>query len=332
MMHCHQSVMTNSEPRCAPFIEIEFEQIQALLAPVLQDAAIISIERIAGGLVNTLYRVRTVGDTFCLRIFAMGRRGWETERRILAQVAKSLPVPEVLLDGDGQHPYLVYRWIEGITLDECRRQMPPAALLSLAEPLGRALAVMAGLSWVDLPVGELIAVQAGSFSVEAALATSEVGLRRGLVRQRLGAAFADVLWHRLETQLETRTEGLTGFAGTVGLVHGDLGGRNILVAPADNGDWRISGLIDWEKAFCCGSPVWDMGRLFRYPKRYSEAFRQRFERAYCAAGGTLPEDWWRIARLLDATQLIAILNEEQELPLVFAECRELLEALVADWR
>jgi aminoglycoside phosphotransferase (APT) family kinase protein len=113
------------------------------------------------------------------------------------------------------------------------------------------------------------------------------------------------------------------------LVHGDLGGRNILVAPTGDGDWRVSGLIDWENAFS-GSPLWDVGSLFRYAKRYSETFRQRFERGYCEAGGRLPEDWWRSARLLDATRLVSILNDEQELPSVFAECRELIEAVVAD--
>jgi hypothetical protein len=32
---------------------------------------------------------------------------------------------------------------------------------------------------------------------------------------------------------------------------------------------------------------------------------------------------------LDSTRLVTILNETQELPLVFAECRELIEAMVA---
>lgn len=114
------------------------------------------------------------------------------------------------------------------------------------------------------------------------------------------------------------------------LVHGDFGGRNIIVAPDADGGWRVSGLIDWEKAFS-GAALWDVGRLFRYAKRYSETFRRRFERSYCDAGGTLPEDWWRTSSLLDATESVAILSEEQELPIVFAECRELVAAVIADW-
>lgn len=42
----------------------------------------------------------------------------------------------------------------------------------------------------------------------------------------------------------------------------------------------------------------------------------------------MPEGWWRIARLLDSTRLVEILNEERELPVVFAECRELIEVVM----
>ena len=95
---------------------------------------------------------------------------------------------------------------------------------------------------------------------------------------------------------------------------------------AEEGGWRISGLIDWEAAFS-GSLIWDLGSLFRYGRRYSETFRQRFERGYRDAGGALPEDWLRTARLLDAARLVATLNEERELPVVFAECRKLILSL-----
>jgi hypothetical protein len=44
----------------------------------------------------------------------------------------------------------------------------------------------------------------------------------------------------------------------------------------------------------------------------------------------LPEDWFRTARLADSTRLVEILGGEQELPVVFAECRELIEAIVAE--
>ena len=62
----------------------------------------------------------------------------------------------------------------------------------------------------------------------------------------------------------------------------------------------------------------------------SETFRQRFERGYRDAGGELPEDWLRTARLLDSTLIVATLNEERELPAVFAELCELIEVIIAE--
>jgi hypothetical protein len=40
--------------------------------------------------------------------------------------------------------------------------------------------------------------------------------------------------------------------------------------------------------------------------------------------------WHRASRLLDATRVVEILNEDRDLPAVFAECRELIVALVTE--
>jgi aminoglycoside phosphotransferase (APT) family kinase protein len=322
--------MENQDTRCFPLIEIELDQIRSFLSPLLKGLEITGVKRIEGGLVNTLYRVVPAEGcaSLCLRIYAAGRLAWEKERNILMRVSGDLPVPEVLMAGCREvgfsHPYLVYRWIEGITLNECRRQMPPAAFISLAEPLGRLLARMANLSFADAFDDELKSIRAGSTPMEKLLTINEERLQRGPARARLGAALADAL----RCQMDKNCVRLSALDRAFSLGHGDLSGRNLIVLPADGGDWRIAGLIDWETVFF-GSSLWDIGSLFRYAKRYSENFRQRFERGYGEAGGTLPEDWWRTARLLDATKLVATLNEERELPLVFAECRELIEILVS---
>jgi hypothetical protein len=124
--------MDNLDPRSLPLVEIEFYQIQVLVSPTLNGAAITSAERVKGGLINTLYRVILAdgSPSLCLRIFASGELAWETEQKILARVSASLPVPEVLLAGRGHsdfpYPYLVYRWIEGshLTIVAGRRRPP----------------------------------------------------------------------------------------------------------------------------------------------------------------------------------------------------------------
>jgi len=49
--------MANPDPRCLPLVEVELDQIEALLSPALNGAAIAGVERMEGGLINTLYRV-----------------------------------------------------------------------------------------------------------------------------------------------------------------------------------------------------------------------------------------------------------------------------------
>jgi len=312
-----------------PLVEVTLGQLSALLSPFLSGRGIGRVEHVDGGLTNTILRVWPADGSsgLLVRIFAGGRAPWEKERKILTRVRASLPVSEVLLanDGNGSLPYpsLVCRWIEGITLNSFRKRTSAVELLTLAEPLGRLVARISGT-----PAAGDLGLEADwgtpVSSLEALLSLSREQLLRGRARMRLGDALADALWRRLSAEAE-RFPGLAPDS----LVHGDLGGRNILVAPDGDARWRIAGLLDWEAAFT-GWALWDVGSLFRYPKRFGEAFRTGFERGYSDAGSPLPAKWWETARLLDATRQVSTLDAEREQPTVFADCRELLALLVQD--
>jgi aminoglycoside phosphotransferase (APT) family kinase protein len=311
----------SADVRCLPPVELEVGRIQEMLAPMLAGGDVLSVERLDDGLVNTVYRVLAAPNTaLALRIYASGIDAFERERQILSRASPRIPAPEILLagvPGEGlPYPYVVYRWVDGITLNDCRRQFGPAALLSLAEPLARLLADVATIS-VKKDV-------AAPVEMSAVLAEAEARLRDGWARVRLGSALADALRNRLEAAASR-----LGDADRMrGLAHGDFGGRNVIVSPTDDGAWRVAALLDWEHAFT-GATLWDIGSLFRYAHRYSTTFRDRFELGYRSAGGKLPDDWYQCATLLDATRLIGILSEERDLPSVFAECRDLVSSLVA---
>src|SRR5450432_2100223 len=57
-----------------------------------------------------------------------------------------------------------------------------------------------------------------------------------------------------------------------------------------------------------GWALWDVGSLFRYRQHYDEAFRAEFALGYLSVGGSLPEDWFQTARLLDAHRQVATLD------------------------
>ena len=306
-----------ADHRLHSHVELDAERVSDMLAPLLVGRAVAEVVRLDGGLVNTLFRVTLVDDTrLALRVHVGGMDAFERERRVLAALTGRVVVPHVLLTNASlercDHPYLAYDWIDGITLNECRREHGQQALLQLAESLGDVLARIAACA-----VGGL-----GAIEVASRLTQALCRLEQGRARARLGANVADALRARLHREKSTLRE----LERHAGFLHGDFSGRNTL-ARNEEGRWSVSGIVDWESA-SSGCVLWDVGSLFRYSARYSGAFADLFERGYRAAGGTLPDGWRRAARLLDATRLVAILDEDRELSDVFSECRELIDALL----
>jgi aminoglycoside phosphotransferase (APT) family kinase protein len=312
-----------------PLVEVTRDQLAEVLSPLLKGRGINSIQHVEEGLTNTILRVSAGGSTpdLLVRIYAGGRASWDKERRLLTRLPLSLPAPTLLLADEGwgalPYPLLVYEWIGGINLNAMRRLASSEEILALAAPLGR---IVASISKIEPDESDSsVRGQPPPSSPEALLTLTQHRLLRGRARARLGEGTADALWKYFLSE----SGRLCGLGSARCLVHGDLGGRNILVAKDGAERWRIAGIVDWEDAFT-GWAMWDVGSLFRYPRRYSQAFRDQFERGYKTSGGTLAEEWWSIARLLDATRQVATLDGEREMPAAFVDCRELLEAILHD--
>jgi hypothetical protein len=127
-----------TDVRVFPLLEISREQLeQAAGGPI------VSVERIDGGLTNTLHKVTLEnGDSLGIKHYAGGRDWFETELTTLTLLHGTVPVPEVVNVNTDRH-VIAYRWIEGITLHELRKQQQFSAFASLAEPLGRVCAWIA---------------------------------------------------------------------------------------------------------------------------------------------------------------------------------------------
>ena len=92
--------MANPDPRCFPLIEVELDQMQSLLYPVLKGAAITGVELVEGGLTNTLYRI-TPAD---------GGRGYTTHLDDSC-AARLLSIHNYLLVVEGESIVFMGRWI-----------------------------------------------------------------------------------------------------------------------------------------------------------------------------------------------------------------------------
>ena len=320
--------MNAADPRILPIVELDRAEFDSVFASIVAGASLREIELVQGGLVNTVYRVTTSTGTYALRLYAdhelhSGDEQFEREVALLSRLgaATGVPMPRIAIADASRTraptPYVVYPWIDGVTLNDCRHNHGAAALTSLADPLGRVLASTAALA---IPLTQ-------SLTIEGALIGADAGLSSRLVRNRLGPESADAL----RALFDVNQVMLLALDEHRALVHGDFGGRNVLVHQARDATWYVSGVIDWDAA-AIASPLWDVGSLFRYASRYPLDFRERFARAYRAAGGRLPDEWWRLSRLIDATRVVRILGEEHELPVVFDECRSIVADLIADVR
>ncbi len=200
------------DSRIYPLVEVASDEIAQLV-----DGNIRRVERVEGGLTNTIHRVTLdTGSQLAVKHYAGGRDGFEAELVTLTLLHGTLPVPDVV-KVDEVGPALVYRWIDGITLNDLRKKEPPAAFASLAEPLGRLLAWLARTDATE------------AFELAPILERAYAQLVDGRVRYRIGAPLADVLKRGLEAHEPA-------FAwGTVCLSHGDLGARNLIVQRAAGG-------------------------------------------------------------------------------------------------
>lgn len=291
--------------RVFPLLEVGRDELAEIVG-----GAVARIEPVDGGLTNTIHRVtRETGEVFGVKHYAGGRDWFDTELTTLTLLHGTLPVPEIV-HVDERRLAIVYRWIEGVTLHELRKQGQHTAFASLAEPLGRVLYMLAKGDATE------------PFDLTSLLDQTYGQLATGPARKRLGVPLADALRKAFEAR-----EPQMAF-GSVCLSHGDLGHRNVLVHRT--GDrWRVNGIIDWETT-TTGSPLFDIGSLFRYANRADADFRAAFERGYIDAGGELPDGWFLTSRLLDAIFLIEVLADEPDLPEVHEDMRRLLTRLVAD--
>ncbi len=297
------------DARLYPWIPVTREELQALV-----ESPIAKFEPLTGGFTNTLHKVTmTTGQVVVVKHYAGGPKAFRYEVETLTRLAGVLPVPEIVR-ADADRKAVVYRFIAGTTLDDCRAKEPPAAFASLADPLGRLFAWVARTEPLDAK---------DRWEVAPLLAHARSLLATSRARERMGNPLATALLAAYDACADR-----LGW-GTQVLCHHDIGARNILVQRADGERWRIQGVIDWESAGT-GSELVDVGSLFRYAPRYDDTFVSEFGRGYAEAGGTLPDGWYVTARLVDSFRLLDTLDGVHELPGIYQDCRMLLTKLVGD--
>ena len=285
-----------------------------------------------GGLINRMYRLEVEGlqDPLVLRLYARDRAACQKEVDLHRLVAGRVPVPEILYAGTGEAegiaPHVLMRWVKGLTFRRLKARQNPAEIAEAAWSIGETLARIASFEFASpgriepgLTIGPpfLESTDGAAKFIERCLSSPEAS-------RRLDAAERDRV-RRYAWNWEPR---MAPLGEEHRLVHSDFGGSNLLVDQDASGHWRVSGVIDWEFAFS-GPPLVDVGHMMRYERRGCPLVEPYFSQGFCAAGGTLPEDWPDLARAVDLMALCELLTRPKLADIVAEEVVALIAATIA---
>jgi aminoglycoside phosphotransferase (APT) family kinase protein len=147
-------------------------------------------------------------------------------------------------------------------------------------------------------------------------------LDQSSLRDNIGDALTDQL--RSFIDRNAALEEQMSFGGPV-LSHSDYKPWNLLVS-----DSRVSAVLDWEFVFA-GALLNDVGNFLRYSARQRPEYESGFIAGYLEAGGSLPEDWRRLARLVDLINLLDFLGRRDSSGVTATDVRPLLEATLREY-
>ncbi len=315
--------------RRAPLLDLSMDEVAAMLRPAFPNRRIQSAEAMAGGLVNTNYRLRLDGvrEPLLLRIYVRDPGACAREQAILALVHGRVPVPRVFHaapdSGPGSRPYAVMEWVEGVPLADLVKSGDPQEVRQAAASAGRALAAIGTFRF---PSGGFLSPD---LTVEVPLSLTPGGYVQTM-RDMLAGPASESLGKRLAAAAEGCVERHAGrledIADDHSLVHSDYGPSNILVRD-DGAGWQVAAVLDWEFSFA-GTSLFDIGNMLRGESVLPQGFAEAFIRGFRDGGGRLPGDWRGIARVLDLLSLCSMLVDGDTGPRATGAIRSLVAETV----
>jgi aminoglycoside phosphotransferase (APT) family kinase protein len=297
--------------------------LRAIFSRALPGHTLSAAEPLAGGLSNTLYRLRAedLSDSFVLRVYTRDPAACRKEIDLHRLVRGTVPVPEIVYaDPDGAPPHVVMRWVEGRTFRDVKHSPDAEAVTECARAIGETLA---GIGRFRFPRPGAIApgLEIGEPFPSVADFVEQC-LQSPVTQERLTADTRD----RVRAYVRRWTPRLREFDSESTLVHSDFGSPN-LVMRCDGGRWQVAAVLDWEFAFS-GPALCDVGHMMRYERRESRRLEPHFSRGYRDAGGVLPEDWFELGRAMDLTALLEFLTRPGLPTSITPEILGLVEATV----
>jgi aminoglycoside phosphotransferase (APT) family kinase protein len=308
--------------RPTPAIEVSASAAQDMVRWALPKAEVLDVRPIQGGLANTNVQVvldRAPG-TVLLRLYQRDPTQAEKEAAISQRLRGVVPVPTYLHIGavDEGRRFAIVEWVEGAGMANLLSDASPDQTRQLGREAGRVLAAIHSVHFDrngfldgELRVARPLKVDAEWLAAYLRGSFIEGGGARFVDRALADAVIAYV-----------RRNGDLSWGGPPCLTHFDYNGWNILVS-----DGEISGVLDWEFAFA-GSPDPDFGNLIR--NHPDPSFQDAAADGYRDAGGRLPANWRKLARIADLGSWAEFLYRPEVDPILVEDALAALRATIAD--
>jgi len=315
---------TKFDQRESPTV-LDLQSIRELISSRLKSSEIASITLLAGGFMNSNYRL-VLGDGTSLVLRISARSGdLKKELRVLKYVHGTVPVPAVIAeDFSGSYPFALIEFIEGTLLSDSLNQLDSGDLTKVAAEAG---ATLQAIHSFDLG-------QAGFFDENFVFnpAFENFGgslydyiysnLQTDRVRERLGEELAE----RTLASVRAKRDVYWSIPNSTRLIHCDYNLKNILIRKVGSA-WKVAGVFDWEFAIA-GSPLVDVGNFLRFEDELPSGFREAFIQGYLSDSNELPSNWREVAKLLDLAAMVNFLESERDAPKTFGTAISVIEKTV----
>ena len=300
-----------------PDFGLDLGQVEELVRLGLPGRKVLAYSAVEGGLVNGNYRVALEGEPtdVLLRIYRRGLRAAEVEFALSRLISSEIPVArffhlakESAVNG---LPFAICEWISGVQLGKARGDFA-----ELGSSVGRVLAKIHSFRFLETGfLGSDLRVQQ-SVGADGAMLRDFVAhsLQNGPASERLDAELAG----QLSDFVAREGDLLDGHPATPCLSHADFNASNVLVVGSS-----VSAVLDWEFAWA-GSPYFDLGNLMRAPLGERPGFGEAVAAGYRSAGGFLPDDWQRRARVADLLSWVDFLNRPKAGPVLIADAKRVI--------
>lgn len=322
--------MRDDWPRSRPLLDLDKDAVATLVAAALPGTKISSVAPLAGGLSNTNLLVALDGPPHrvVLRLYQCEIEKARTEAALSRMVEGRVPAARFLHFAETSPiaggPYAVVEFIDGERFDLLAPGLDNETLGLASEAIGAELARIHAIGFPHRGFldGDRLLPEAIDLGTAGLRAYLRERLLDGPGSERLGAE----LTRAVIAVAESADDLLERWPAAPCLTHADYNGSNLLVRRQGE-DWQVAAVLDWEFALS-GIPAQDFASLMRPPLAARPGYVEGVARGYRSAGGTLPDDWLRIARIADLFSWADILGRPEILPEVIADARAGVRAAI----